>query len=225
MIKAVFFDLDDTLFTIRTGYAAAMQAVCGFAQRELEIPAEEFAAAYDREFHNMERQVGTQAAAHNRLIRFMRMLLSFGKPVTFASALDALYWRTVMEVGQAEPGAVECVRSLREQGYYLGIASNMTLEWQLRKLEKIGLLSDFHRIVVSEEVGTEKPEKPFFDFCVWQSGFRPEECLMVGDNLKLDILGAENAGLSALWYTTPDRLPQHPGFTHYRDLPEKIRAI
>ena len=98
-------------------------------------------------------------------------------------------------------------------------------DWQLRKLEKIGLLPCFHRIVVSEEVGTEKPERAFFDFCIRESGFRPEECLMVGDNLDLDILGAERAGMPALWYTVPENLSRHPGFSHYRELAGKIHAL
>ncbi len=225
MIKAVFFDIDDTLFTFRAGHAAAMRAVCGFAWRKLGIPEEEFGLAYDRELQNMERQVGAQAAAHNRMIRFLRILLSYGKPVSFAPVLNELYWNTVLSAGQAEPEARTCVRSLREQGYYLGIASNMTLDWQLRKLEKIGLLPCFHRIVVSEEVGTEKPERAFFDFCIRESGFRPEECLMVGDNLDLDILGAERAGMPALWYTVPENLSRHPGFSHYRELAGKIHAL
>ena len=45
---------------------------------------------------------------------------------------------------------------------------------------------------------------------------------MVGDSLELDVLGAENAGMRALWYAGPEKLSVHPGFSHYSQLEDRI---
>lgn len=225
MIRAIFFDIDDTLFTFSKAHAAAMPRLSRYAQEELEIPPEEFSAAYDAHYRRMAEEIGPQAAIHNRTIRFLRILEERNKPLSYASVLNKLYWQDVIASGEAEPGAVTCVRSLWEKGYLLGVASNMTLDYQLEKLERIGLLPFFRYVITSEEAGTEKPEKGFFDCCIRYAGCRPEECLMVGDSLELDILGAEASGMRALWYTKPENLTRHPGFSHYEQLADLIVAL
>ncbi len=225
MIKAVFFDIDDTLFTFEKAHAAAMPSLCRYAWEQLGIDPEAFAFAYNDQYRRMAEEIGPQAAIHNRMIRFLRILKENGKPLSFAPVLNDLYWNAVLAAGGPEPGAPECIRSLRQKGYILGVASNMTLDWQMRKLETIGVLPYFHCIVTSEEAGTEKPDKRFFDLCIRYAGCRPEECLMVGDSLELDILGAENAGMHALWYAEPDKLTAHTGFSHYSQLEDRIAAL
>ena len=225
MIKAVFFDVDDTLFSFQKAHRAAMVPLCQYVWEQLQIPLEEFVLAYDTQYRRMEEEIGPQAAIHNRMIRFLRILEEREKPLSFAPLLNDLYWNAVLDAGEPEPGATECIRSLRQKGYFLGIASNMTLDWQMRKLDKIGLLPCFHRIVSSEEAGIEKPHRGFFDLCLRYAGCRPQECLMVGDSLELDILGAENAGMRALWYASPEKLSAHPGFSHYSQLEDRIALL
>ena len=225
MIKAVFFDVDDTLFSFQKAHRAAMVPLCQYVWEQLQIPPEEFVLAYDTQYRRMEEEIGPQAAIHNRMIRFLRILEEREKPLSFAPLLNALYWNAVLAAGEPEPGATECIRSLRQKGYFLGIASNMTLDWQMRKLDKIGLLPCFHRIVSSEEAGIEKPHRGFFDLCLRYAGCRPQVCLMVGDSLELDVLGAENAGMRALWYAGPEKLSVHPGFSHYSQLEDRIALL
>ena len=225
MIKAVFFDVDDTLFPFQKAHKAAMGPLCRYVWEQLQIPPEEFALAYDTHYRRMEEEIGPQAAIHNRMIRFLRILEEREKPLSFAPVLNDLYWNAVLAAGEPEPGAAACIRSLRQKGYFLGIASNMTLDWQMRKLEKIGLLPYFHWIVSSEEAGIEKPHRGFFDLCLRYAGCGPQECVMVGDSLELDILGAENAGMRALWYASPEKLSAHPGFSHYSQLEDRIAAL
>lgn len=225
MIKAVFFDIDDTLFTFEKAHRAALKTLCCYVWELLQIPPDAFAAAYYEHYRRMEAEIGPQASIHSRTVRFARILREYGKPLSYAPVLTDLYWNAVLAAGGPEPGAPECVRSLREKGFFLGIASNMTLDWQMRKLESIGILPCFDCIVTSEEAGIEKPHKGFFDLCIRYAGCTPAECLMVGDNLKLDIHGAEAAGMHALWYAKPEMLSAHPGFSHYSQLESQIAAL
>ena len=143
MIKAVFFDIDDTLFTFEKAHAYAMPSVCRYAWEQLGIDPEAFAFAYDDQYRRMADEIGPQAAIHNRMIRFLRILKENGKPLSFAPVLNDLYWNAVLAAGGPEPGAPECIRSLYQKGYILGVASNMTLDWQMRKLEPKSRTSGF----------------------------------------------------------------------------------
>ena len=155
MIKAVFFDIDDTLFTFEKAHAAAMPSLCRYAWEQLGIDPEAFAFAYNDQYRRMAEEIGPQAAIHNRMIRFLRILKENGKPLSFAPVLNDLYWNAVLAAGGPEPGAPECIRSLRQKGYILGVASNMTLDWQMRKLETIGVLPYF---TVSSPVRKREPK-------------------------------------------------------------------
>ena len=143
MIKAVFFDVDDTLFPFQKAHKAAMGPLCRYVWEQLQIPPEEFALAYDTQYRRMEEEIGPQAAIHNRMIRFLRILKENGKPLSFAPVLNDLYWNAVLAAGGPESGAPECIRSLYQKGYILGVASNMTLDWQMRKLEPKSRTSGF----------------------------------------------------------------------------------
>ena len=114
-------------------------------------------------------------------------------------------------------------------GYILAdkwFGTNMTLDWQLVKLEKLGLLPFFSFVVSSEEAGVEKPHPGLFALCAEKAGVSPEECLLVGDSLKGDVLGAENAGMRALWYAPEQsQFQQHPGFSHYSQLKKQIDMV
>lgn len=94
------------------------------------------------------------------------------------------------------------------------------------KLETLGLLPFFSFVVSSEEAGVEKPHPGLFALCAEKAGVSPEECLFVGDSLKGDVLGAENAGMRALWYAPEQRqFQQHPGFSHHSQLKKKIDMV
>ena len=62
-------------------------------------------------------------------------------------------------------------------------------------------------IFVSEDAGSQKPQKEYFDYCFSRiPGIRPSQTLLVGDSLQSDILGGKQAGTDTCWYN-PGRLP------------------
>ena len=136
-----------------------------------------------------------------------------------AKVLNDLYWNTLVENAQPEEGIQDCLELLRSRGYLLGIGTNMTLDWQMAKLQKIGLIDEFSLLLSSEEAGTEKPDPAFFQMCARKAQLSPSQCLYIGDSLQGDVRGAENAGMQALWYA-PDvtDFSRHAGFSHYSQL-------
>lgn len=104
------------------------------------------------------------------------------------------------------PGAAELVRYLASK-YPLTVVSNGFVEVQYYKVEHSGLKDYFQHIVLSEEVGIQKPQPRIFEVALEKNGLCADEVLMIGDSYSSDIQGAKNAGIDQLWISP---LPTSP---------------
>jgi putative hydrolase of the HAD superfamily len=94
-------------------------------------------------------------------------------------------------------GAAEALADLRRRGYRLGVITNW--DPSARKLLAArGLDGFFEQVIVSCEVGCEKPDRRIFDLAVEAACVRPAECLYVGDNYYVDAVGARGAGMESV---------------------------
>lgn len=228
MIKAVIFDIDNTLYSYDEAHETAFDALCGYALRELGLDRPSFTALHKQAMQVVKTRLGGECAAlHNRLLRY-QVLLELAKLPLHPHALrmNDLYWDTLIRVSEPSPGVMECLRALKQAGYILGIGTDMTLDYQLKKLTKLRMLPYFDFVVSSEEVLTEKPDQKLFFCCAEKAGVAPEECLFVGDSLKKDIFGSIHAGMQAMWFRpTEEHRLEHPeieAFDHYDRLKEKL---
>jgi putative hydrolase of the HAD superfamily len=85
------------------------------------------------------------------------------------------------------------------EGRRLAIVTNGAPRLQRAKIEHARLGAGVHAIVVSGEVGVGKPDRRVFETALNALGARPEEAVMVGDNLHRDIVGAQRCGILAVW--------------------------
>lgn len=202
MIKAVFFDIDDTIYDYTGADRIAQKALEDYALHKLGIPAGEFRQWAQRARRLADSRIGAgRAATHNRLIRFQCMLEMLGKPLfPHAYKMYSLYWDTLIGLAVPEPGIAELMEKLRARGTYVGFGTNMTADIQYRKIEKLGLGNMTDGIVTSEESGIEKPDKRLFLLCAEKAGAAPQECVFIGDSLTNDIEGAQGAGMYAVLY-------------------------
>jgi HAD superfamily hydrolase (TIGR01509 family) len=94
------------------------------------------------------------------------------------------------------PGVASALRQLREKGYRLGLVSNIA--YDLRPVVRAhGLGAMFDAVVLSFEVGVQKPHPEIFRAAARQMGVDPRACLMVGDSPHADG-GAESVGMATL---------------------------
>lgn len=112
--------------------------------------------------------------------------------------------------------------------YRLAVVSNFDYTpTALGLLETAGVVDLFRTIVVSDEIGWRKPAPPIFAEALRRVGVAPEEALFVGDRADIDVIGAQQAGMHAVWIN-PDRTPLPAGIDppefEIRDLDE-LRAI
>ena len=201
MVKAFFFDLDDTLYDYTTADILAKEAVREYCLQNLSISG----AVYDRQLAKAyvvaEERIGRECAAvHNRLIRYQCMLeMLKSRFFRMHTRWYRLYWDTLMKQMTLEEGVSLVMKQLKEQGVYVGICTNMTAEIQYQKIEKLGITRWIDGVVTSEEAGVEKPDYRI-SLCREKAEVLPEDCVFIGDSLRHDIEGAKQAGMQVIWY-------------------------
>ena len=112
------------------------------------------------------------------------------------------------------PGAEELVRYLAKR-YPLTVVTNGFVEVQYEKFDKSGLRDCFAHIVLSEEVGYQKPNPRIFEEALRMNGLQAEDVVMIGDSWTSDIQGAINAGIDQIWIRkSKDPLPEAQSATY-----------
>ena len=116
-----------------------------------------------------------------------------------------------------EEGAVETLQWIKEHGYHIGLISNASdTDDVYTLLQQTGITNFFEIILVSAEFGIRKPHPSIFHEAVNFFSVQPENCVMVGDKLSLDIKGAKSIGMKAVWKSNRSQ-PEE------RNLLEKIK--
>lgn len=212
MIKAVIFDIDNTLYSFDKAHEPAMEALHAYAREHLGLEPEQLAREITLAAEDVKRRLDADCAAlHNRTLRIQVMLERNRLPLSHAAPMGELYWDTLLRHAEPSPGSLTCLTKLKEQGYILGIGTDMTIEYQLKKLEKLQMLPFFDFIVSSEEANVEKPHEKLFRICAMKAGVSPEECLFIGDSLKKDVLGPRAMGMNSVWYCPEaEKAAAHP---------------
>ncbi len=100
------------------------------------------------------------------------------------------------------PHSAEVVRYLASK-YPLTVVSNGFVSVQYRKIKASGLQDCFAHIVLSEEVGVNKPQPEIYEYALRINGVNAEDVIMIGDTYASDIQGAINAGIDQIWIQSP----------------------
>lgn len=87
-----------------------------------------------------------------------------------------------------------------ESKYQLHIITNGFEEVQHIKLRQSKLEKYFNEIITSEKVGVKKPHPDVFRYSTETVGVKPEESVMIGDDLAVDVVGALQFGMKAIYF-------------------------
>lgn len=103
------------------------------------------------------------------------------------------------------PGAKELLLALRRQGVHTGLLSNWDASCR-EVLRQNGLDVLLQSVVISSEVGAEKPDSAIFEAALRLVDIPPEQTLFVGDNYYDDVLGARKCNIQCLLLAPYGRL-------------------
>ena len=227
MIKAVIFDIDNTLYSYTQAHRKAFPHLQDYMSKHFGWERERFLREHSEAQREITDELGDAAAIHNRLIRYQRILEKNSLPLyPHALKMYELYWGSLLDSMTISPGAAETMEALKKAGIRIGAGTDMTAFIQFKKLEKLGLLQYIDFLVSSEEAGVEKPEKALFMQCIRKAGVPADECLFVGDNPVKDYQGAVSAGMKACWYAdnSTDGYEDLDRITDLREILLKVKA-
>lgn len=207
MIDTLFFDVDDTLLDFGACERNALQN----ALQKNGYPFHESMYQWYHTFNlslwkQFERgEIDRDAVLHSRFTAlFEKYGIRNGDAVRFEEDyIDALSEQYVLA-----PGALAVVQALSKQ-YRLYIVTNGVARSQYRRLSASGLTEYMQDIFISEEIGSQKPQKAFFDACFLRMGVGEaarKRVMIVGDSLTSDIKGGRDAGLVTCWYHADERV-------------------
>ncbi len=100
------------------------------------------------------------------------------------------------------PGARELLEWLDTQRdrYTMAVITNGFSEAQLPKMKTSGIDRYFDYFFLSEDLGYMKPDRRFFEAALAKMGAEPGQCIVIGDDYNVDILGAMSAGIPQIYY-------------------------
>ena len=201
-LRAVLFDLDDTLFDHRATSRAALGELRGRFAALQRLSLDELEVRHVAVLEELHRGVmaGGVSVDDAREERFRRLLgeAAGNAGVVHASDAAAFYRDAYVRARRPVPGALALLETLRPR-VRLGIVSNNVLSEQEHKLEQFGMRGLIDVLVVSAEEGVSKPEAAIFRVALERLGTAAAETVMVGDNWGSDVLGAAKVGMRAVW--------------------------
>lgn len=104
-------------------------------------------------------------------------------------------------------GARELLDYMYAKHYPMYIVSNGFKEVQNEKIKTSNIDKYFKKVYLSEEIGYQKPNRKIFDAILHDLNAAPSDCVMIGDDYAVDIVGARNAGIDQIYYN-PDGIEQ-----------------
>lgn len=193
--KAILFDLDDTLWPIAPVIIQAEETLHAWLATHAPRVAQQFTI-------EMLRQARLSMLARKPEFRYdLGALRRAGLVEAFAAAgEDAAKVEQAMTEFFAARNAVIPFDDvlpglLRLKGRVLvGSISNGNAD-----LQTIGLSSHFKVSIAAHQLGCAKPDAAIFHAACKELGVAPEDAVYVGDDVLLDVQGAQRAGMRAVW--------------------------
>lgn len=205
-IKAVLFDLDDTLWSIMPVITQAEIVLHDWLAAHAPAVAERFSIDVLRQQRiklmasDPRYQIDLWALRHAALCRAFASAGEELAKVDQAMAVFSAARNAVTPFDDVHP----VLTQLREQ-VLLGTVTNGTADLQV-----IGLAHYFQATLSAPRLGCAKPGAAIFHLACDALGVAPAQALYVGDDPRLDVEGAQRAGLQTMWINRFGReLPPH----------------
>lgn len=215
VIKHVLFDVADTLLH--------KPALLGTIRRTLANAGITVDAATIARAHRATRELLTVPDRTGRefyLVFNFRFLEVLGVLPTPALA-EQIYLNCRSLPWEAFPDTAV----FEKIGLPVGVVSN----WDSSLREKLAthFKIEFAPLVISEEVGFAKPDQRIYKEAIRQTRLEASEILFIGDSIRLDIVPAVQAGMTAVLVDRYDLYPSYNGVRvkDFNELPDSLKCL
>ena len=207
--KLVLIDLDDTLFdypkTEKTAFRNTFEELGFFVESKLSNDKKEeiYEKIKDR-YKDVNLQLwkdlekGAVDKDRLKVVRFEKIIEEFDLKYD-PYEMSELYLKKLGE-GIFPFEATEKLCEYLHSKYKVGIVTNGIKEVQYSRIENSEIAKYIDKIIISDEVGVNKPDKRIFEYAMnYFEIMDKSEVIMIGDSLGADIKGGQNAGIDTCW--------------------------
>jgi 2-haloacid dehalogenase len=192
--KAIFIDIDDTLLDYipccREAFDAAMPEHPEYFDAFFRISGRLFS----------EAKHGKYSIAEVMELYPKEFIAFVGYPETAVEPFKHAFREAWGKTHTLVPETKEMLETLKGKGYRLFAASNSFGHLQRSRLEHAGILPYFEDTFISMDIGYDKPDIRFYQEALRRCKLLPNEVLMIGDSMTTDVLGAQAAGIDAIFF-------------------------
>ncbi|RZJ90494.1 MAG: noncanonical pyrimidine nucleotidase, YjjG family [Chryseobacterium sp.] len=204
MTKHIFFDLDHTIWDFDRNAAETLtELYTSYGLSNLGLAsASVFIETYTANNHALwtDYHLGKITKETLRAERFHKTFIQLGiHPDHVPHQFEEDYVSISPTKRNLFEGAIQVLEYLSKK-YTLHIISNGFKETTLTKMDLCALNPYFENVIISEDVGVNKPDQRIFRYALDKSGASIEESIMIGDSLEADIYGAQNFGMEAIFF-------------------------
>ena len=199
-LRAVLFDIDDTLFsTTHFARVARRNAIRAMVRAGLDVPEEDAL----RELEEVIAEFSSNYEHHfDQLLRRLRPpSLKERNPALIVAAGVAAYHDTKFRQLEPFPDVCPLFEALRAAGIQVGILTHGWTTKQAEKIVRLGLLDyvDPKAVFISDQIGISKPNPKLYAQALTDLALSPSEVMYVGDSPTHDIAPPQALGMIAVW--------------------------
>lgn len=233
MIKAIFFDWFNTL----ARYEPPREELHSQALREFGIevsPEKILPGVLTADTYFFDENANSPVEKRDRkeraevYTRYQKIILSEAG----VKADQELLAKVANKVEQLFKGitftlfddVLSTLETLKEQRFTLGLLTNLAQDMS-PLCHKLGLESYLDFVVTSQQVGADKPEPPIFLAALDRAKVEASQAVHVGDQYKLDVVGARRVGINPILIDRYDLYPEVSDCSRIRDLTELAQYL
>lgn len=198
----LFFDLDHTLWDFRTNSFYALEiAFRKFGVNKVYSDYESFFQIFTKYNDLLWEDYRNQKIHKDELkrLRFQQTFENFGISGIDPMEINDMYLDEIPKQKVLVKGASDLLDYLKTKRYLMFIITNGFREVQHIKLNNSGLDKYFSKVYISEDIKTPKPNYEIFEHAVKSSNAPKVSSLMIGDDWEVDVEGAVNFGIDAVY--------------------------
>ncbi|HOD89629.1 MAG TPA: TIGR02253 family HAD-type hydrolase [archaeon] len=191
-IKAILFDLDNTLIDfVKMKEQCVKKAAKAMIKNGLPLTQKDA----EKEIWDIYKKYGWE---YQKV--FQKLLLNHMSRIDYSILAPGIvaYKNEKQNHFLPYPDVKDTLFFLKSKGYKLGILTDAPKIQAWLRLASMDLHKMFDIVLTSDDVKTKKPDPKAFKLAVKKMGSAPQEIVMIGDDLKRDILGAKKVGLKTV---------------------------
>lgn len=198
MIKHVLIDIDNTLLDFDKCAKTAVKEI----MRQFSLPVtdkdlEDFIKISDSLWEQIEKGTITRPEMYKK--RSSTFLNNLGYTAD-ADLMERLFREHIKVSKETVDGAEDLLAYLHTK-YTISAISNASHDQQSKRLELANLFRYVDNCFTSNQIGSEKPNAKFFDYCFNAlDNPKKEEVILIGDSITADVIGGKNYGIKTCYF-------------------------